>query len=155
MKLPLPASRLVENRSDERDVFKLVNQIRDQVVNQRAEYFTEVGTTDVTTTVAWSDTIPADSVGDVRMEVVGQTPAGQVATYERRLAFRRVGTGAVAFVGAGADIIGVDKEDVAGWDVGFALDAAVPDTLYAYVIGAAATVIAWRAHVQILVSPWS
>jgi hypothetical protein len=156
LKLPVPTARLIEKRSDEQDNVALTNQIRDTIVNQRVDVWPQqIQTADATMTSIWSDQLPADSVGDFTMVVVGQTAAsGDVGGYRRRVVVRRVGTGAVAVVGAGVDIIGVDKETVAGWDAGFALDAATPGLLYAVVTGAAATAINWRAHITGSVRPW-
>lgn len=155
MKLPVPASRLIEKRSDEQDVFGLVNAIRDGIVNAKVEAYRTIDTTDATPTIIWSDELPASSVGDFWLVVAGQTTgSASVATYIRRLTARRAGTGAVTYLGAGADVIGTDHEDVAGWDVAFALDATLPGLLFATVIGAAATNVTWRARITGLVSPW-
>lgn len=155
MQLSVPSSRLVENRSDSRDNSDLTNAMRDVVLNAVGEYFRNGSTADATVTEIWSDTMNADSVADLWLTVVGQTAgAASGAGYRRRVVAKRIGTGAVTFLGAGADVIGVDKEDVAGWDAGFALDAARPGLIIAYVQGAAATDVSWRAHIHAVVIPW-
>lgn len=156
MKLPVSGSaRLVEKRSDEQDTFGLVNQIRDVIINAKVEAYRVVSTTDATLTEAWADEMPANSVGDFWLTAIGVTSTGvDAGAYIRRVTVRRPGTGAVAYVGAGADVIGADKETVAGWDAGFALDAARPGYLIATVTGAAATSISWRARITGLVTPW-
>lgn len=155
MKLPVPNSRLVEKRSDEQDTFGLVNQIRDTIVNAKVEAYRTAATTDATVTEIWSDEMPANSVGDFWLWVVGATAtSSEAGGYIRRVTVKRAGTAAVVVVGAGADVIGTDHEDTAGWDVAFALDAARPGFLIATVTGAAATSISWRARITGLVSPW-
>lgn len=155
MKLPVPQSRLIEKRSDEADNFGLVNQLRDVIVNAKVEAYRKAATTDATVTEIWSDELPADSIGEFWMWVAAETlGASAVAGYMRRVTVKRVGIGAVAYIGAGADIIGTDHEDVAGWDTAFALDAARPGLLFVTVTGAAATEINWRARITGLVSPW-
>jgi hypothetical protein len=155
MLLSVPQSRLVEKKSDEQDTFGLVNAIRDGVINAVGEYFREIPTTDATATEVWSDTMNADSVAELWITAVGETTgAASCAGYSRRVVAKRIGTGAVTYLGAGADIIGADKEDVAGWDAGFALDAARPSLIIAYVQGAAATSINWRVRIHALVRPW-
>lgn len=154
MRLPVSNARLIEKRSDETDRTDLVNDIRRLLV-QRAEEYREISTTDATVTEIWSDTLPANSVADILFTAVGATAtASSAAGYRRRAVFKRVGTAAVAIIGT-EDVIGTDKEDVAGWDAAFALDAARPGMVFATVTGAAATVIGWRAHVEALVVPWS
>lgn len=155
MKLAVPSSRLIEKRSDEQDTVSLVNQIRDTIINAKAEAFRLVSTTDATLTEIWSDDMNADSIAALWLVAVGYTAgAAQVGTYVRRVTARRIGSGTVAIIGAGADIIGTDHESVAGWDAGFALDAAQPGKIFATVTGAAATDISWRAWVTALVAPW-
>lgn len=155
MKLPVRTSRLIEKRSDQQDIVSLVNEIRDSVINGKVETYREVDTSDATVTEAWADEMPANSVGDFWLTAVGTTADGvDVGGYVRRVTVRRPGTGAVVIVGAGADIIGTDHETVAGWDAGFALDAARPGYLIATVTGAAATNISWRVRVTGVVVPW-
>lgn len=155
MKIPLQWSRLVGGVSDEVDQHGLVNALRD-LANQEVNFWQlSLATTDATLTSAWSDTMPPNSVGDFEFVAIGKTADGaSVGGYRRRVVVQRAGTTAVAFVGAGADVIGVDKETVAAWDVAFALDASVPGSLYVAVQGAAATSITWRVHVQGAVLPW-
>lgn len=155
MKLPIPSARLVENRSDQQDSVGLVNEIRDVIVTAKVEAYRLLDTTDATVTSIWSDELPADSVGDFWLNVTGRTSgAGFVGAYIRRVTVKRIGTAAIVVIGAGADVIGADHEDVAGWDAGFALDAAFPGYLFATVTGALATNISWRARLTGLVSPW-
>jgi hypothetical protein len=155
MKLPVRTARLIEKRSDPRDNVSLVNEIRDKIVNAKVEAYRTIDTTDATVTVIWSDEMSADSVGDFWLTVVGATAgAALVGGYIRRVTAKRAGTGAVAIVGAGADIIGVDHEDAAAWDVAFALDAAQPGLLFATVTGDVATAISWRARITGVIQPW-
>jgi hypothetical protein len=156
VRLPVDVARLVRGVSDDFDTTDLSNALRG-LVNSEVNFWTKpVTTINATLTAVWSDDMPANSVGDFTLSVVASVAgATSVAGYRRRAVFVRVGTGAVAYLGAGADIIGADKESVAGWDVSFALDAATPGTLYAAVTGAAATTITWRAHIKGAVSPWA
>lgn len=155
MKLPVQPSALVRGVSDEFDNTDLTNALR-SLVNQEVNVWPMVKTTtDATLTAIWSDAMPANSVGDFWMTVTGRAAgAVSVAGYRRRVVVVRVGTGAVAYLGAGTDIIGADKESVAGWDVSFGLDAAFPGLIFACVQGAAATTIEWRAHIEGTVGPW-
>ena len=156
MKLTVPQARLVENRSDEQDKTKVINQVRDVVLNQKGLYYRDITTTDATVTAIWSDTLSANQIVYLELRVSGTDATGtQVAAYERRCAFQRTGTGTVTLVGAGADVIGTDKETVAGWDAGFALDPSFPNTVYAHVIGAAATTITWHAEIGAVWSPFT
>lgn len=155
MRLPVSTARLIEGRSDATDATELVNEIRDRVVNQEARYWQTVTTSDATVTAIWTDELPANARMLVWAKFIGGLADGSAGnSYVRSATFRRPGTGAVVLVGAAADIIGTDKEDVAGWDAGFALDASVPGNVYAYVQGAAATEVFWRAHVEALMVPW-
>ncbi len=156
MKLPVPQSRLVEKRSDEQDSVGLVNAMRDIIINAKVEAYRLVDTTDATVTTIWSDELPADSVGDFWLNVVGRTTPQPLAAggFIRRVTVKRIGTAAIVVVGAGVDTIGTDHEDAPAWDVGFALDPTFPGYLFATVTGVAATAISWRARITGVVSPW-
>jgi hypothetical protein len=156
VKITIPQPRLIEKRSDETDQVRLVNQVRDTVLNKKGIYFGDVTTTDATATSIWSDSLSANQSVTLDLTVSGTDATGaNVASYKRRCAFQRTGTGAVAYVGGGSDVIGVDKESVGAWDAGFALDSVATDSVYAYVQGAASTTITWHAEVTAIWSPFT
>lgn len=154
MRLPVSSARLIQGRSDDFDRNDLANAMR-ELLNGRGDYYRQITTTDATVTNAWDDELPANGVALVWGEFVGVTADGvDAGGYVRKGVFRRPGAGAVVTVGAGVDVIGTDLETAAGWDAGFALDAAVPGNVFAYVQGAAATTITWRVNIRALVLPW-
>jgi hypothetical protein len=154
VKLPVRSARLLERRSDEKDLVALLREIRDNVINQQGEYWREVTTTDATVTSIWTDSLPSSSVAHVELVVVGEIADGTTAGgYWRRAVFRRAGTAAAVQIGA-TDTLGGDKEDVAGWDAGLSVDPATTGNVRATVQGAAATTVNWRAYVRALVQPW-
>ena len=156
MKVTIPQARLIEKRSDETDQVRLVNQVRDTVLNKKGIYFGDVTTTDATATSIWSDSLSANQGVTLTLTVSGSDATGaNVASYQRKCAFQRTGTGAVTLLGAGADVIGVDKESVAAWDAGFATDSADSSKVAAYVQGAASTTIVWHAEITAIWSPFT
>ena len=156
MKLTVPQPRLIEKRSDETDTVRVTNQIRDSVLNKKGVYFGDVTTTDATATAIWSDSLSANQSVTLTLTVSGSDATGlNVASYQRKCAFQRTGTGAVTLVGAGADVIGVDKESVPAWDAGFATDSVDNTKVAAYVLGAASTTITWHAEVTAIWSPFT
>ncbi len=156
MKLPVDIAKLVRGVSDDFDRTELPNAIRDLVNSEVNAWPKVITTTDATVTAAWSDDLPQNCVGDFTFTVIGlATGAANTAGYRRRVVVTRVGAGDVTYLGAGADVIGVDKETDATWDAMFALDASQPTKLFVCVQGAAATSITWRTHVEGAVLPWA
>lgn len=155
MKIPVESGRLIGGVSQQVDEYDLANEQRRLTNQQVNAWVLAFPTTDATLTAAWSDAMPPNSVGDFTFTAVGVVAGGAaLAGYRRRVVVQRVGTGAVTYVGAGADIIGVDKETDPTWDAAFALDATLPGLLFVAVQGAAATEITWRIHIEGTVSPW-
>lgn len=154
MKLPVPISRLVEKRSEERDTISLVNQIRDGVINQEVNvYVSLLGSAGGATDEIWLDEMPANSTGNFLLTVVGTKVSGtQYAAYMRRVVAIRSGTGAVGLTPT--DVIGTDREFNAAADCGFGTDAARPGLIIAWVTGWTVDPVNWRAHIQGLVTPW-
>jgi hypothetical protein len=156
LKVTIPQARLIEKRSDETDQVRLVNQVRDTVLNKKGIYFGDVTTTDATATSIWSDSLSANQGVTLDLTVTGSDATGlNIASYKRRCAFQRIGTGAVVLVGAGADVIGVDKESIPAWDAGFALDSVATDSVYAYVQGSVPRTVTWHAEITAIWSPFT
>lgn len=110
-----------------------------------------VSTTDATVTTCGSYTLPDETIIIVRAYVVGRTTAGVAANYIRAAGAQREAAAGAALVGA---------VDVTGWfhtgeDAGAALWDCTLDVsgndIRCRVTGAAATTIAWRALLEILV----
>lgn len=147
------ASKLIEKRSDERDIVRVVNKLRDEMNTLSRQAPPPITTADATPTVAWQDTMPANATADIVVEVVAQTSGGvDSASYWRRACFRRPGTAAAILVGV-VDILGTDHETVAGWDCTLQVGPTSGDVSL-LVTGAGATTVTWRAYVKALVTPW-
>ncbi len=110
-----------------------------------------VTTTDATVTTCGSYTLADETIVLARAYVVGRTTGGVAANYIRTAGAQREG-------GAGAALVGA--VDVTGWfhtgeDAGAALWDCTLDVntndIRVRVTGAAATTIAWRALLEILV----
>jgi len=155
VQIPVQSSRLKGGVSDQIDEYGLANEVR-ALLNQPVDAWPrKLVTADATVTTAWSDALPANSVGDFMVTAVGYVAgAATTAGYRRRVVVRRPGAGALVLVGGAIDVIGLDKEDDPTWDVTFALNSPANGSLAVTVQGAAATSITWRVHVEGLVAPW-
>jgi hypothetical protein len=151
--LAIVVARLIQGRSDERDKVQLANAARALANQQVNAWPALVTTTDATVTTAWSDTLAPNSIADLWLVAVGLTADGSTAgAYRRRAVFQRTGTGAAALLGT-VDVIGIDKETDATWDVTFAALAA--DTVGATVKGAVGDTVSWRVNITGVVAPWT
>lgn len=151
MRLPVATAKLIERRSDEQDAFALANEVRG-LINQRAEYWLEMQTTNATPAVIWTDELPANSVVKLTAHVVAvNADATEAAGYERVATFRRPGTGAAVQVGTTS--AAVTDENIAGWNV-TCQASATAGFIEVSVTGEPAETIFWRANVIVLVLPW-
>lgn len=148
MKPTVTRGRLVEKRSDERDVVGLVNQIRDGVLNRTGTYNERLHTDDASPTTIWQMNLVPDTALAVDVVVSAYAASdGSAAAYKRFGGFKLFG-GVSAQVGA---IDSVDKEDVAGWDVALEVDGLSGVRLR--VTGDAAREIEWLAHITCVEAP--
>ncbi len=147
MRLSTNRSRLIENKSDERDTFRLANALRD-TAHARGTYAASLTTTTATPGVIWRDTVNADSVLVLRVTVCGVS-VPNIAAYDRRVVISRAGS-ADAVIEL-TDTIGTDFEDVAAWGIAFSVSGG---DIVLSVTGAAATEIAWRADITAVWSPF-
>jgi hypothetical protein len=151
LRLPVSAARLVEGRSDEQDRVAVLNEIRDRLLNQKAEYFAEVQTDDNALTTIWFDSLPPDSVAHLVIHTAGlRDDSSEAAGYSLWSTWRRDGTGAATVVGAGTI---VSNEDVATWTTSVTAGPSTGD-VSVQVRGATGSTVNWRAHISALVYPW-
>lgn len=104
----------------------------------------KVQTMDNTQTPVWTYTLSDNMVVEVAASVLARDNNGNAASYKRRSGIKRQQGGSATFISA-VDIIDVDKEDVAGWDV--TLDVAGND-VRVLVTGTASTAIDWYVDVE-------
>lgn len=143
MNLTVDRAKLIESRSDERDGIRLANSMR-AVLVARGSYAANLTTTSATPAVIWQDTVNADS-SLVLMVHVAATDGTNFAAYSRRVVVTRDGSAnAVIRV---TDTIGTDVEDVAAWDVTFAISTG---DIALSVTGVAT----WRADITAVWSPF-
>jgi hypothetical protein len=156
MKLTIPQSRLVEKRSDEQDQVRLLNHVRDGVLNKKGTYFATATTTDASTITPWTDTLSASQSVFLELKVTCVSLTGfDVGSFWRRVSFASNPAGVVDAIGAGADIIGNDLATVAGLAAGFAEDDTLLSTIYVYITGVANETFHWNCEINAIWSPFT
>jgi len=107
---------LVEQKSQERDAYQLINRMRALLKQVRQIDLAVATNLTAAPTVIWlSDDMPATSAWDVDAIVLAKATDGSTAGYRRVGRFKR-GAGVSALIAAAATPV-PDAEDVAGWDV--------------------------------------
>jgi hypothetical protein len=151
VKLPVATAKLIEKRSDEQDLFGVVNEVR-RLINGRGEWLVDLTTTDNTATTIWFESMPVDTAAQLQVSVVAvEDDASEAASYRFITTLRRQGTAAVSSVGFTSVL--ATHEDTAAWSC---VPAAGPSTgdISVTVTGEAGKTIHWRGHVVAIVSPW-
>lgn len=148
MKASINKPRLIERRSDERNVFELINQMRDGLLNRTGTYNFIAHTDDAVPKTIWQMNLVPQTTITVEVTVAAWASAGIGAGYRRFGAFR-LGTAAPSVQIGAIDVI--DKEDDPLWDVTLATDFLIGVALQ--VTGVALAHIDWFAHIAVVEAP--
>ena len=141
----VPATKLEENRTKEREAVALINGLR-RAANQRYQTTRTKETTSNTPTSIWvSDDMPLRSVWEVEVQVCAIASDGSAGAGYRRVGRFRRASGASVAVGVVATPI-ADSEDTVAWDVTL---AASGNSVQLTVTGDAALAVNWSAFVQV------
>lgn len=142
--IPYLPPRLVEQRSEEREVFQMVNRLRDLLAQVRQyEAFVTTTLTAAATTIWTSDDMPANSAWDVEVVVLGLASDGSIGGY-RRIARLRRGAGVSVLMGVSTPV--PDDEDFPAWDVTL---AASGNGARLRVTGDVGSTVKWSALVRL------
>jgi len=149
MKLPVRRARLIQGKSDEKDLVLLANDMRDALFAAGYARTTPLTTAAGGSGELWRDTLDVNQAAHVTATVVGVSFDGaKAARYVRALGVRRPTSASPAIFSA---LSSVSDEDDATWNCTLAIDG---NDIVLAVTGDASVSVSWYARVQATWAPF-